>query len=130
MSDLKILWEDKKRPFFGLQLSFTKYTLTEEKLLIKTGFLSIKEEEIQLYRITDITLKCSLWQRLFKLGTIHCCSGDRTTPEFNLSDVKNAQKIKEILSKQVELRRDAKNITPKEILDGARHDFHDDNDND
>ena len=92
--------------------------------------MSIKEEEIQLYRITDITLKCSLWQRLFKLGTIHCCSGDRTTPEFDIKDVKNASKTKEMLSKQIEIRRDVKNISPKEILDSASRDFHDDNDKD
>jgi uncharacterized membrane protein YdbT with pleckstrin-like domain len=129
MEGTKIIWEDRKRPFFGLPWSVTKYTLTEEKLLIKTGLLSIKEEEIQLYRITDISLKCSLWQRLFKLGTIHCCSGDRTTPEFNLSDVKNPSKVKELLSKQVEIRRDAKNIAPREVLDGARNDFHNESDN-
>ena len=73
MAGLEIIWKDRKRPIFGLPLSFTRYKLTEEKLLINTGLLSIKEEEIQLYRIMDVTLKCSLWQRLFNVGTIHCC---------------------------------------------------------
>ena len=27
-----IIWKDRKRPIFGLPLSFTKYILTEEKL--------------------------------------------------------------------------------------------------
>ena len=64
------LWEDKKRPIFGLPLSFTKYKLTQEKLLVITGFINIKEEEARLYRIMDVTLKCSFFQRLFGVGII------------------------------------------------------------
>ena len=31
MENLKEIWKDRKRPIFGLPLSFTKYTLLEEK---------------------------------------------------------------------------------------------------
>ena len=34
------IWKDRKRTIFGLPLSFTVYKLTEEKLIIETGFLS------------------------------------------------------------------------------------------
>ena len=37
MTNLSLIWKDKKRPIFGLPLSFTTYKLTEEKLLINTG---------------------------------------------------------------------------------------------
>lgn len=116
MENLSILWKDRKRPIFGLPLSFTRYRLTEEKLLINTGFFSIKEEEIQLYRIMDVTLKCSLLQRIFNVGTIHCCSGDKTTPEFDIKDVKNPSHVKELLSKNIEIQRDRKRISGREFL--------------
>ena len=116
MADLSIIWKDRKRPIFGLPLSFTKYKLTEEKILINTGILSIKEEEIQLYRIMDVTLQCSFWQRIFNVGTIHCCSGDKTTPEFDIKDVKNPSKVKELLSKNIEIQRDKKRIAGREFL--------------
>lgn len=61
-----LLWKDKKRTIFGLPLSFTKYTLTEEKLIINTGFLSKTEEEIRLYRMTDFAVKQNLFQRLIR----------------------------------------------------------------
>lgn len=57
---MEIIWRDRKRPFLGLPWSFTIYTLTEEKLLVKTGILRQKEEEVRLYRIMDVTLKRSL----------------------------------------------------------------------
>ena len=122
MEKLEIIWQDRKRPIFGLPISFTKYKLTEEKILIDTGLLSINEEEIQLYRIMDLTLKCSLWQRIFNVGTIHCCSADKTTPEFDIKDVKNPSEVKELLSKKIEEQRDKKRISGREFLVEAQED--------
>ena len=63
-----IIWKDKKRPILGLPLSFTRYFLTDEKLIINTGFLSKKEDEIRLYRMTDFSVTQKFFQRLFKVG--------------------------------------------------------------
>lgn len=119
MTQSNIIWKDRKRTFLGLPLSFTKYRLTEEKLLITTGFLSTTEEEIKLYRIMDLTLKRSLYQRIFKIGTIHCCSSDKTTPEFTIKNVKNSSQVKEVISDLIEKQRIAKNVTSKEYLNGS-----------
>ena len=101
MSEQPYVWKDRKRILFGLPWTFTKYFLTEEKLLIETGVLSRKEEEIRLYRIMDITMKRSLGERIFNLGTIHCCSADKSTPEFNIRRIKNPAKVKNMLSDMV-----------------------------
>lgn len=111
------IWEDRKRPIFGLPLSFTKYKLTDEKIIIESGLLSITQEEIRLYRIMDVTVKCSLWQRLFNVGTIHCCSADKSTPEFDIKDVKNAIKVKDLISKNIEEERNRKKIASREFMD-------------
>lgn len=116
MDTLKIIWKDRKRPIFGLPLSFTKYRLTDEKLLINKGVFSISEEQIQLYRIMDITLRCSFLQRIFRVGTIHCCSADKTTPEIDIKDIKNPAQVKELLSKNVELQRDKKRVSGREFF--------------
>lgn len=110
------IWKDRKRPILGLPLSFTKYKLTEEKILIQSGILDISEEEIRLYRIMDVSVKCSLIQRIFNVGTIHCCSSDKTTPEFDIKDVKNPIKVKNLISKKVEEERDRKKITSREFM--------------
>ncbi len=116
MNKNEILWWDRKRTIFGLPLSFTVYTLTGEKLLIDTGFLNKKQEEIMLFRITDVTLERKLFQRIFGVGTIHCCSADKTTPEFDIKNVKNSQEIKELLSKEVFRERKANRVSSREIL--------------
>ncbi len=112
------IWRDRKRPIFGLPLSFTVYTLLEDKLLIDTGILSTKQEEIKLYRIMDLTLKRSIFQRIFGVGSIHICSADKTTPEFEIRDIKKPFEIKEKLSSIVEEQRDKKKVTGREFLVG------------
>ena len=111
-----ILWTDKKRPFFSLQLSFTRYTLTKDKLIITVQFLYLHEEEIRLYRIMDVTLKQSLLQRLFGVGKIHCCSVDVSSPEFDISSVKMPRKVRDILSEAVDTQRKERNVTSSEFI--------------
>ena len=77
MAQDKTVWKDRKRTVFGLPWSFTRYLLYENKLVIDVGLFSRTEDEIRLYRIMDITLKRSFRERIFGLGTIHCCSGIR-----------------------------------------------------
>lgn len=103
----EVIWTDKKRTLWGLPWSFTRYTLTEDKLTIRTGLLFQRKEEIRLYRITDITLTQSLGQRIFNIGRIHCVSADKTARNFNLI-VKNPDDVEEMLSDLVEKAREGK----------------------
>ena len=124
---MEYVWRDRKRTLFGLPLSFTVYKLTEEKLLIETGFLSKKEEEIRLYRIMDMTLVRPLGQRLFGLGTIHLCTADKSAPEVDIKCIKQSREVKELLSDMVEAQREEKGITAREFIDGddPEHDMAD-----
>ena len=123
------IWKDRKRTIFGLPWSFTRYRLTEEKLIIDTGFFTRKEDEIRLYRIMDIGLKRSLGERMFGLGTIHCCSGDKSSPEFDIRRIKKSRDVKEMLSDLVEKRRREQRVGVREYMadadEGAEFTEHD-----
>lgn len=119
-----IIWKDRKRPIFGLPLSFTKYKLTDDKLVLDSGIFGITQEEVRLYRVMDVTVKCSLIQRIFNVGTIHICSADKSTPEFDIKDVKCPIQVKDLISKKVEEERDRKKISSREFMG------YDDDDND
>lgn len=111
-----ILWKDRKRTLFGLPWSFTRYKMTDEKILIETGFFNRNEEEVRLYRIMDVTMKRTLRDRLFGVGTIHCCSADKSAPEFDLKRIKYPSEIKELLSDRVESERERKRIAGREYM--------------
>ena len=113
----KELWSDCKRVvFFGLPLSFTKYRLTTNRLFVNTGFLTQREDEVRLYRITDVSLSRTLMQRVFGLSTIHCNSSDKTLGNFDIINIKDGEVVKEILSQSVERERIARRVSTRENM--------------
>lgn len=119
----EVIWKDRKRPFLGLPWSFTKYELTEQKLIINKGFLNVSEEEVRLYRFVDVTMTQTLGQRIFGVGNLHCETNDRSSGNFVIELVKNPRQVKEILSDAVEAERDRKRVSVREFMadmdDGA-----------
>lgn len=112
----EVLWTDKKRPFFGLPISFTKYTLYKDKLYVTVKFITMHEEEIRLYRIFDITLRKSLFERIFGVGTIICHSADVSSPVLEIKNIKNPEAVRTKLSELVEKYKEEKNIMTGEYI--------------
>ena len=110
------LWRERKRTLFGLPWSFTTYTLTDTRLIIKKGIFNISEEEIRLYRILDITLKRSFEERIFGLGTIHLCTADKSTPEIDIARIKNPREVRTLLSDKVEEERSERYVGVREYM--------------
>ena len=119
---MEILWEDRKRPFLGLPISFTKYRLSEDRLFINTGFFTLKEDEIRLYRILDIEFTATLYQRIFGIGTLRIKSSDKSAGNFEIKHIKKPRDVKELLSKRVESERDKKRVINREMM-GIDNDF-------
>lgn len=126
----EIIWKDRKRIFFGLPWTFTKYSLSEDRLFISTGFFSVKEDEVRLYRIMDVSLERKLWQRMCGLGTIKCCSADKTMGDFEIKNIKKSREVKEMLSNMVEDERTQKKVSSREFMDHERDEFDDYNEYD
>ena len=116
------LWSDRKR-LMGMPLSFTRYALSEDRLFMSQGFLNLKDEEVLLYRVRDVTTSRSLWQRMFGVGTVTVMSSDKTQPTLVLKNVKDPMAFKELLHKQVEIMKDKRRarlagmITPVDALE-------------
>lgn len=126
----EIIWKDRKRIFFGLPWTFTKYSLSEDRLFISMGFFSVKEDEVRLYRIMDVSLERKLWQRMCGLGTIKCCSADKTMEDFEIRNIKKSREVKEMLSNMVEDERTKKKVSSREFMDHERDEFDDYDDHD
>ena len=116
------VWIDKKR-HLGLPISFTKYTLTDERLYTESGFINLKESELLLYRVRDIGLTRTLWQRLFGVGTIHIYSSDTTDEHLDIVSVKKAKDVKDLISSKVEESKKSRRIGTTEIIGSDVTDF-------
>ena len=112
----EILWKDKKRPFFGLPLSFTKYTLWTDKLLIDKGFFVRKQNEVRLYRIVDFSVRQNIIQRIFGVGDIVVSSSDNSEADFVIKEVKKPYQVKDMISERVEKERVKNKVIAGEFL--------------
>ena len=111
------LWNDRRR-YFGLPISFTKYAMSDDRLFVESGFFNIHCEEILLYRVRDICLHLSLWQRIFGVGSVILQTSDKTAPTVELKSIKHPREVKEQIHRQVEEMKIARRMRFGEILDG------------
>ena len=121
-TNIRTLWKDRKR-ILGMPLSMTKYSLSKDRLFVQSGFFSVRFEEIVLYRVTDISLKMNLWQRIFGVGTVVVHSSDKTTPHFELKNIRRPMDVKELIHEQVEEMKLSRRVRVNELID---NDFDDD----
>lgn len=117
---VNLLWKDRRRRF-GLPLSFTRYSLSEDRLFQSSGLLNLKDEEVLLYRVTDIGLKRGLIQRLFGVGTVEVMSSDQSMPKLELKNVKDPVEVKELIHQTVEELKLKRNVRMSEVV-GGDHD--------
>lgn len=122
---MEYLWKDRKR-YLGMPLSFTRYAMSEDRLFLSTGFFTIKDEEVLLYRIRDIHTSRTLWQRLFGVGTVTVLSSDKTMSSLVLKNVKHPIQVKELLHKQVEEMKIRRRVRLGEIMTSDDGDIDDD----
>ena len=121
MSEIKTLWNDRKR-HFGLPLSFTRYRLSEDRIFCEKGLLNLHEEEVLLYRVRDLELRMSLGQRIFGVGSVIVHSSDKTMPTLELKNIKIPREVKELVFRQVEDCMEQRRMRTMEFVGGDNDD--------
>lgn len=110
----KLVWKDRKR-FLGMPLSFTRYYLIKKegswcKIFSDIGFTYSVIDEVNLYRIYDISLTQSLIGKMCNTGTVILYSNDERSPRFVLKNVKDPFKVRDMFSTMVEEERRIHNV--------------------
>ena len=100
-----LLWGVVLLPFFLLGVllwlrvwylvSSTRYRLTTQRLFVQTGLIAKKLEEVELFRVKDVTLSQGILQRLLGVGNVVVLSSDDTTPRLELAGILNPVEVKE-----------------------------------
>lgn len=105
----KLLWKDRKR-WAGLPLSFTRYFLIEKpdqwvKFFSSTGLFSTVDEELYVFRIFDITVEQTFFNKIFNEGTIILHVNDESAEKVYIKRVLNPFKVKALIADYVEYER-------------------------
>jgi uncharacterized membrane protein YdbT with pleckstrin-like domain len=91
------------------------YEVTTERLRLTTGILTRRTDEMELYRVQDVTLIEPLTARLLGLGTIRLATMDPSTPNLDLEYIRGARELREDLRKSIEVCRDRKRVRVAEL---------------
>ena len=114
VSKIVELWHDRKR-ILGMPLSFTRYALSEDRLFLKRGFLNVHQDEIVLYRVRDLRVSQTLWQRDFGVSTVTVISTDKSIPELALKNIRQPNEVKELIHEYVEKMKIARRMRVGEM---------------
>ena len=113
---LQAVWHDRRRKIFGLPLSFDRYSFSTDRIFLSSGLFSTKEDEVRLYRVLDLSISRTFFQKIFNVGDIVISSSDKSQTNFVFKSVKNPKEVKEKLSELVEENRDKKRVTSREYM--------------
>ncbi|AYO30270.1 zinc-ribbon domain-containing protein [Biomaibacter acetigenes] len=117
----KILWEGKPsgltaRALDKANLNSTTYMLTNQRLIIKTGLIGKKQEEMELIKVKDIIVKQGITERALGIGDITIASTDPSTPVLKLNDVKKPMEVKEMIRNAVRAEKNKQGVKYEERL--------------
>ena len=73
----------------------TRYKLTNQRLTLRSGIVSQKVEEVEVYRIRDVSMEQEVMGRLLGFGDVVVHSSDASSPRIVLKNVPAPNKIKE-----------------------------------
>lgn len=93
-----------------------RYRLTTQRLFVTTGLIAKHEEEVELYRIKDVTVRQGLLQRVMGIGTITVLSTDDSNPRIQLFGVNRPMDVKETLRTHYRAARKREGIRSAEFI--------------
>jgi len=111
--------ENKKGMLGGFQVSVPQhnYELTTERLLInKVGVMSTKRDEIELYKIKDVSVKQGMKEKLGGFGDIEIHSSDESHPTYTIKRIKDPNQVKEAIRRAVLDNKNNMNISYRQNI--------------
>ncbi|HMJ92299.1 MAG TPA: PH domain-containing protein [Candidatus Acidoferrum sp.] len=91
------------------------YELTTQRVRVRQGIMSKCTDELELYRVKDVTVFEPFWQRLFGLGNIIVTTHDASTPNLTMEALPGASQTREALRNAIEDCRDRKRVRIAEL---------------
>jgi uncharacterized membrane protein YdbT with pleckstrin-like domain len=74
-----------------------RYTVTNQRLLVESGLVAKRVDEIDMRLVDDSRFDQGLMQRLLGIGDVTVMSSDKNTPVFTLRGVRDPRAVREMI---------------------------------
>lgn len=102
----ELIWNGRPSALTATRKYLTeRYSLTNQRLKIEYGILSRQTEEIELFRVQDLSVERTVFDRMFGVGNIIIHSGDATGGTTVLYDVQNVEDVKDLIREESRIER-------------------------
>ena len=98
------------------RVASTRYRLTTQRLFAQTGLIAKNLEEVELFRVKDVTLRQGVLDRLLGVGTVTVLSTDDTAPELELAGIRDPLAAKEALRTAFRAARQREGLRTGEFI--------------
>ena len=93
-----------------------KYRLTTQRLFVQKGLIAKHLEELELFRVKDVTVKQGILQRIFGFGTIIVLSTDDSKPQVALIGINKPVDVKETIRNTFRAARKREGVRAVEFI--------------
>jgi uncharacterized membrane protein YdbT with pleckstrin-like domain len=80
-----------------VQLRGTKYSITNQRVLVEQGVFSKTVDEIDLRYLDDSAFTQTFLDRMLGIGNVTLVSSDKTSPRYVLRSIKDPRGVREII---------------------------------
>ena len=93
-----------------------RYKLTTERLIVTSGLLSQSSEEVEIYRVKDVSVSQGALDRMMDVGTVTVFVSDASPPRIELKGIGSPMKRKEQIRQMSRASRKTEGIRSVEYL--------------
>lgn len=89
--------------FYHIKSHLLRYTLTDSKIEISRGIISMHTRNVPLRSIQDVSVSSTIFQRMLGFGNLIIENANDTDDKIILKDIRSPKKYADILLKQMRL---------------------------
>lgn len=100
-----------------IEVKSVKYRLTTQRLFVTRGLISRKIDEVELFRVKDVTLSQGVLERMLGIGTVTVLSTDDATPELKLEGIADPARMKDAIREHCLAARRRERVRSTEFIE-------------
>lgn len=93
-----------------------EYKLTTQRFFQKRGFLAKHLDELELFRVKDVTVHQDIIQRMLGFGSVTILSTDDSTPRIVMHGIAKPTEVKELIRKTYRIARKKERVHATEFI--------------